>query len=163
MLDLFNLCSKNDKEEELVLDMMITVVQKYTLDVNTRNYLGLTPVMEACSDLLAKRIEFLLRVGANLDSVLVRNGKSAAHMLSKGYDLNDVPDYEKRLTECFEILLNARFDIHQTSYTGNTTLYELCTGIFDLHAVKTCLKHGLVLHQKKYIWLHSVTFMPFIL
>ena len=109
---------------------------------------GLTPVMVACGVLRLRRIEMLLRLGANLNGVLARNGKSVIHMLSECHDPDIVTNYEKRFIECFQVLLNAGLDMHKTSFIGNTILHELCTGVLNLHAVKICLKYGSKLEQK---------------
>ena len=148
LLHFFDLHSENEKEEELALDMMNTMIQKYKLDVNANDGTGLTPIMVACQNLRAKRIDLLIRLGANLDNVVAKNGWSVVHMLSGINDPDYVTNYEKRFAECFEVLLKAEFNIHKTSFTGNTILHELCTGVFNLNVVGICLKYGLELDQK---------------
>ena len=148
LLHFFDLYSENAKEEDSALDMISTMVKKYKLDVNAMDGTGLTPVMVACGVLRPRRIEMLLRLGANLNGVLARNGKSVIHMLSECHDPDIVTNYEKRFIECFQVLLNAGLDMHKTSFIGNTILHELCTGALNLHAVKICFKYGSKLEQK---------------
>ena len=148
LLHFFDLDSENENEEELALDMMNTMIQKYKLDVNAKDSKGLTPVMVACQNLQPKRIDFLLRLGANLDDVVAKDGRSVVHMLAAIINPGSVTNYEKRFTKCIEVLLKVGFDIHKISFIGNTILHELCSGVFNLHAVKICLKYGLELDQK---------------
>ena len=157
LLHFFDLYSENQKEEESALDMMSTMVKKYKLDVNAKDGTGFTPLMVACGNLRPKRIELLLRLGANLNGALVRNDKSAVHMLSEFHNPDIVTNYEKRFTECFKVLLNAGLDIHKTSFIGNTILHELCSGAFNFHAVNICLKYGSKLEQENIFGIPPLT------
>ena len=148
LLHFFDLYRENAQEEESALAMISTMVKKYKLDVNAKDGTGLTPVMVACGILRPRRIEILLRLGANLNGVLARNGKSVVHMLSECHNPDIVTNYEERFTKCFQVLLNAGLDMYKTSFTGNTILHELCTGAFNLHAVSICLKYGSELEQE---------------
>ncbi|MBN3300491.1 BCL3 protein, partial [Amia calva] len=101
-----------------------------TLDLETRNYEGLTPLHVAVQSGSCELVKLLLDSGADIDAVDIKSGRSP---LIHAVDINNV--------EMVSFLIEGGASVNAQSYSGNSALHSAC-GRGQLDTVRLLLKNG---------------------
>ncbi|XP_070548474.1 B-cell lymphoma 3 protein-like isoform X2 [Ptychodera flava] len=116
----------------------VTTCSRHPVDLDAKNYEGLTPLHLAVSTGNADVIRFLLSKGADIDCPDGKSGRTALFYA-----------VENEQKDVIEILLDHNADVNAQSYSGNTALH-VASGRGFISIVRSLLRHGADMSMKNY-------------